>query len=115
MSIYRMSINTNTKPKRKKKQGEAIWFYFTQLLPLILFLWCRVLGIFRLWYQFSPFSIFFKLIWLYFHSIKIKKKEKNSNRHYYGCGREVVYASEWFFLFNAMVDDKERLNRVATK
>ena len=44
-----------------------------------------------------------------------KKKEKNSNRHYYGCGREVVYASEWFFLFNAMVDGKERLSRVATK
>ena len=46
---------------------------------------------------------------------KKKKKEKNSNRHYYGCGREVVYASEWFFLFNAMVDAKERLRRVATK
>ena len=33
-----------------------------------------------------------------------KKKEKDSNRHY-GYDREVVYASEWFFLFKAMVDD----------
>ena len=44
-----------------------------------------------------------------------KKKEKDSNRHYYGCGREVVYASEWFFLFKAMVDRKKRLSPVATK
>ena len=57
---------------------------------------------------FPIFDIFFS-VWLYFHSIKIKKKEKDSNRHYYGCGREVVYASEWFFLFKAMVDDKKRL------
>ena len=54
---------------------------------------------------------FFFLIWLYFHSIK-KKKEKDSNRH--GCDREVVYASEWFFLFKAMVDDKKRLSLVTT-
>ena len=44
-----------------------------------------------------------------------KKKEKDSNRHYYGCGREVVYASEWFFLFKAMVDANNRLSLVATK
>ena len=43
---------------------------------------------------------------------KKKKKEKDSNRHY-GWDREVVYASEWFFLFKAMVDDNKRLNLVA--
>ena len=42
-----------------------------------------------------------------------QKKEKDSNRHNYGCGREVVYASEWFFLFKAMVDHKKRLSPVA--
>ena len=44
---------------------------------------------------------------------KKKKKEKASNRHKYGCGREVVYASEWFVFFKAMVDNKKRLSPVA--
>ena len=34
VSIYGMSINTNTKPKREKKQGEAIWFYFYTIASL---------------------------------------------------------------------------------
>ena len=65
----------------------------------------------------SVFPIFniFKINMALFSFNQNKKKEKNSNRHYYGCGREVVYASEWFFLFNAMVDAKERLSRVDTK
>ena len=63
---------------------------------------------------FPIFDIFFFSMAL-FPFNQNKKKEKDSNRHYYGCGREVVYASEWFFLFKAMVDRKKRLSLVATK
>ena len=36
------------------------------------------------------------------------KKKGKGQQQTYGCDREVVYASEWFFLFKAMVDDKKR-------
>ena len=65
----------------------------------------------------SVFPIFDIFFFQYgFISIQSKKKkEKDSNTHYYGCGREVVYASEWFFLFKAMVDGKKKLSLVVTK
>ena len=65
--------------------------------------------------SFPHFRYFFFSMALFPFNQNLKKKEKDSNRHYYGCGREVVYASEWFFLFKAMVDGKKRLNLVATK
>ena len=33
---------------------------------------------------------------------KKKKKKKKGQQQTYGCDREVVYASEWFFLFKAI-------------
>ena len=44
-----------------------------------------------------------------------QKKKGKGQQQTYCCDREVVYASECFFLFKAMVDDKKRLSLVATK
>ena len=64
---------------------------------------------------FPIFDMFFFSMALFPFNQNKKKKEKDSNTHYYGCGREVVYASEWFFLFKAMVDGKKKLSLVVTK
>ena len=115
MSIYRMSINTNTKPKRKKtREGNLVLFYtIASLDPFPVMQGFRgfsVHGISFPHFRYFSFSMAFFSI-----QSKLKKKEKDSNRHYNGCGREVVNASEWFFLFKAMVDDKKRLSPEATK
>ena len=115
MSIYRMSINTNTKPKRKKTRGGNLVLFYT-IASLDPFPVMQGFGGFSVHgITFPHFRYFFFSMALFPFNQNKKKKEKDSNRHYYGCGREVVYASEWFFLFKAMMDDKNRLSLVATK
>ena len=113
MSIYRMSINT--KPKRKKTRGGNLVLFYT-IASLDPFPAMQGFGGFSVHgISFPHFQyIFFSMVLFAFNQNK-KKKEKDSCRHYYGCGREVVYANEWFFLFKAMVDSKKRLSLVATK
>ena len=77
MSIYRMSINTNTKPKGKKTRGGNVVLFYTiaSLDPFPVMQGFRRFSIHGI--SFPHFRYFFS-VWLYFHSIKIKKRKRTA-------------------------------------
>ena len=79
MSIYRMSINTNTKPKRKKTRGGNLVLFYT-IASLDPFPVMQGFGGFSVHGISFPHFRYFFSIWLYFHSIKIEKKGKGQQQ-----------------------------------
>ena len=115
MSIYRMSINTNTKPKRKKTRGGNLVLFYTiaSLDPFPVMQGFRGFSVHGI--SFPHFRYFFFSVWLFFHSIKIKKRKRTATDIIMAVVERLCMQVNGFFLFKAMVDNKKRLSPEATK